>query len=348
MAARRAVGGVGAVGLAVAALVALPAPASAAGRVELSVATADPEYATAVDLRGTGFQSVPNAHGGIYVLFGWVGGTWQPSRGGQVGADYRYVQDSEAKDNNGFQRFVAFPGSDTASSANGGTIAPDGSWSARLVIPGARFAAVDRSGNTTQVDCTTAQCGVITIGAHGVVNPNNETFTPVRFAVPQGQQQGQPQQPTQAPPTAGTTVDAPVRPAAAPAVVNAARTALPAGESTAVTGSGFAAGEQVQVALGSVFLPPVTADQAGAVAYTASIPSSVLAGVHRLAFTGTTSGAGGGVDLTVDPPVVATTAVAAGAQPEPGGPDWTLVGGIAAGLVVVGAVVVLLKRRRTA
>jgi LPXTG-motif cell wall-anchored protein len=166
-------------------LVATPAQAAGAS-VSVSPSTADPDYATVVKLRGSGFQSVPRGYGGIYVLFGWVAdGNWQPSKGGAAGETYRYVQDKETKDNKGFQRFVTFPGGDTASAANGGELAADGTWSSQLVIPGARFKAADRGGNVIDVDCTKVLCGLITVGAHGVVNANNETFTPVTFSVPQ-------------------------------------------------------------------------------------------------------------------------------------------------------------------
>ncbi|MFI5561428.1 hypothetical protein ACIA2T_19290 [Amycolatopsis japonica] len=166
-------------------VIAAPVPASAAGAaVTFSPGSADPEYATSLQVKGTGFQSVPKGYGGIYLLFGWVAdGAWQPSQGGAAGATYRYVKDKEAKDNNGFQRFLAFPGSDTASAANG-EIAADGTWSAKLVLPGARFKAADRTGKIVDVDCLKVRCGLITVGAHGVVNANNETFTPVTFAVP--------------------------------------------------------------------------------------------------------------------------------------------------------------------
>ena len=130
-------------------------------------------------MSGNGFQSIKGGHGGIYVFFGTVSSGWQPSKGGATGKDYFYVPDSEAKNNQGFQRYVAFPGSDTASSANGGTMSASGSWSTQLVVPGAEFKAYDRAGNIRTIDCRKVTCGVITVGAHGVVNANNETFTPV-------------------------------------------------------------------------------------------------------------------------------------------------------------------------
>ncbi|MEU6347640.1 hypothetical protein ABZ883_42805 [Streptomyces sp. NPDC046977] len=159
-------------------------PATAAARVTVSPTTADPEYASELRLHGAGFQSVKNGFGGIYVLFGTVSGTWQPSQGGTSGEDYVYVQDSETKDNHGYQRFVAFPGDPTAYAANGGTLKADGTWDATLVVPGAVFPAKGRDGSIRQIDCRKVQCGVITIGAHGVANPDNETFTPVRFTTP--------------------------------------------------------------------------------------------------------------------------------------------------------------------
>ena len=61
-----------------------------------------------------------------------------------TGVDYFYVPDSETKDNHGFEKFVTFPGGDTASAANGGVLKADGTWSTTMVIPGATFAALDR------------------------------------------------------------------------------------------------------------------------------------------------------------------------------------------------------------
>ncbi|GAA1948137.1 hypothetical protein [Amycolatopsis minnesotensis] len=195
-----------------AAMMVAPVPAEAAGaRVAVSPATADPQYATVLTVRGSGFQSVPKGFGGIYLLFGWVAdGGWQPSKGGASGATYRYVPDKEAKDNRGFQRFIAFPGGDTASSANGGTIAADGSWQAQIVVPGARFKATDRNGAAVDVDCLATRCGLITVGAHGVVNATNETFTPVTFAVPKPKPA--PAAPPVAPPPPPPPTSAPPQP----------------------------------------------------------------------------------------------------------------------------------------
>ncbi|MBK1786320.1 hypothetical protein JHE00_18470 [Prauserella sp. ASG 168] len=323
-----------------------------AATVTVSPGTADPDYATVVELRGSGFQSVQGGHGGVYVLFGWVsdaGGGWRPSQGGSAGSTYKYVQDSEARDNNGFQRYLAFPGSDTGGSANG-VVAADGTWQARLVIPGARFPAVDRSGNTTQVDCTQVRCGVITIGAHGVVNPANETFTPVDFAVP-GQDAAPPPASPQPPPATTTTAPKPE-----PAVTTEATDAR-AGDDVEVTGTGFAPGENVAVTLHSdpAELPPVRAGENGGFTYTATIPDDVAEGTHRLVFTGEQSTVETSVELTVlaaatssaaPPTSRAEPAVRAQGDGEKGDALFValLVGG--AVLLVVAAVAVVVRLRR--
>ncbi|MDT8913370.1 hypothetical protein [Amycolatopsis sp. PS_44_ISF1] len=200
---------------------AVPAAAPPAAAVRVTPATADPDYATVLEVRGSGFQSVPRGFGGVYLLFGWVaGGAWPPSQGGASGATYRYVPDEEAKDNRGFQRFISFPGGETAASANGGEMTADGSWSTRLVVPGARFKATDRDGHVVDVDCLETRCGLITVGAHGVANANNETFTPVSFAAPQARKPVTSSAPTPTPPSSSTAPppasSAPPSPSAAP------------------------------------------------------------------------------------------------------------------------------------
>jgi hypothetical protein len=186
-AARGALAALAATALAFGGLVASAEPASAAPRVSVTVAdrpglsgVADSTYLTEVRVSGSGFQSIKNGFGGIYVLFGWADSGWRPSQGGHTGTNYRYVYDDETNPI-GYQLFVAFPGSSTEYAANGGHIAEDGSWSATMRIPGPKFQAYDRSGNISTVDCTQVQCGIMTIGAHGVINANNESFTPIAF-----------------------------------------------------------------------------------------------------------------------------------------------------------------------
>ncbi len=135
--------------LAAVGLVGVP-QAHAAGRVSVDNggrgAVIDSRYSSTLTVTGRGFQSIKGGHGGVYVWFGTVDGRWQPSKGGKSGVDYVYVPDSESKSNAGFQRYVAFPGSDTAASANGGTLSADGSFTVRLLVPGPTFQGVGRDG----------------------------------------------------------------------------------------------------------------------------------------------------------------------------------------------------------
>ncbi|GAB3045187.1 hypothetical protein [Sediminivirga luteola] len=160
------------------------APASAAPQVSVS-GQPPADGPGELQLSGSGFQSVEGGFGGIYVLFGWVsdpqGGSWRPSQNGVTGRDYRYQYDDETNPE-GYQLFVTFPGSSTASAANGGELSADGTWSGTLKTQGAVFDTFDRQGNRETLDCTQVQCGIITIGAHGVKNANNESFTPVDFS----------------------------------------------------------------------------------------------------------------------------------------------------------------------
>lgn len=169
-------------------------PAQAAARVSVS-GTPSVDGTSTLKLSGSGFQSVQNGFGGIYVLFGVAEGTWQPSKGGKTGTNLRYAYDDESNPV-GYQLFVTFPGSSTAHAANGGTLKADGTWSGEIILPGARFTSYDRERNPVDVDCTRERCGIITIGAHGVANAKNETFTPIEFpaAAAAGQSGGEQQQ----------------------------------------------------------------------------------------------------------------------------------------------------------
>lgn len=152
---------------------------------DLGEATASTEGETTLHLEGSGFQSVEGGFGGIYVMFGWVSGDgWAPSQGGTSGVDYLYVPDVQTADNAGYMKFVTFPGSGTADEANGGVLEADGTWATDLIVPGPVIALSDAAGNEREVDCLQETCGVITFGAHGVQNANNETFTPVTFVEP--------------------------------------------------------------------------------------------------------------------------------------------------------------------
>lgn len=353
--------------LALAGVTAAAAPAAAAARVtvadEHGKAQADTTYSTDLTLRGTGFRSLRGGFGGVYVVFGWVddasGGSWRPSEGGRSGEDYLYVPDSQDKDNAGFQRFVAYPGSDTAGSANGGTVAADGSWSTTLTVPGPTFEATDGSGAVRSVDCRRVQCGVITMGAHGVVDASNETFTPVRFVDLSGAASAGGAGASDDDAAAAGASDAPTAQATAPAAgapavdgpaeVTTALGSVVRGRVLAFTARGFAAGEQVVCALsgGQAGVGPLTAGPYGEVAGVVGVPAALVPGTTTLTLTGAASGQVASVDVTVieDPAVAAARANAA----QDRGPSvltWVLVAVAAAllALVVTGAVV---ARRRT-
>lgn len=305
---RRAVGrAVAGVLLAATALTGLvAAPAQAAGRVTVDAggqgAVIDSTYSTELTVRGNGFQSVKGGHGGIYVWFGTVNGKWRPSQGGKSGVNYVYVPDSETKNNAGFQRYVAFPGSSTADSANGGTMSADGSWSVKLVVPGPKFQAVGRNGKVTQVDCRKVTCGVITVGAHGVQNGNNETFTPVRLgdlggsgATEQGdtsdgggadgggavEPQGSAPQASQ--PTGGAPA-APTPKRQGPATLSVDHAAAVTGRAMSFTATGLTPGEQFTVVLddGLAAAGPFTAASDGRATGVIQLPASTSAGTHEL------------------------------------------------------------------
>ncbi len=319
-------------------------------------AAASTDGATTLRVSGAGFQSVQGAFGGIYVFFGWVsdpaGGTWAPSKGGQTGADYRYVPDSESADNNGYQRFVAFPGSETAYAANGGEIAADGTWATDLVVPGPVFEAQDRSGAVSEVDCTQVQCGVITIGAHGVRNPSNETFTPVSFgqAASGGAAGG-------ATGTAGTADEAATTAERPPASLGVDQATAVVGRAMSFAAQGFEPGEQVVATLddGVVAVGPLNAGTHGEVAGIIQLPDDLRAGTHVLTVTGAMSGLTPEAEFTAtrDPAEVAAqeraaALVAADQGGGFGGWTWPEIAVAAAGLLLLVVVVVsfVTARRR--
>ncbi|MCD9198952.1 hypothetical protein [Aeromicrobium wangtongii] len=299
-----------------------PTAAHAAGSVsvrnEQGKAEADTTYSTTITVTGSGFQSVKNAHGGVYVAFGTVSGTWRPSQGGVTGKNYRYVPDTEAKGNKGYLRYVAFPGSDTAASANGGTL-KNGRFTTTLTIPGPKFQTYDRNNNVTTVDCLKVRCGVITFGAHGVKNANNETFTPVKFtklsgaqAVTEPESQTEAESQTQTEPEnaeepspAAATLVTPAPPAsrkATGAITIDRRTAVQ-GRVMAFTAVGFAPGEQVIAVLddGVAAVGPIVTGANGELAAAIQVPAGTSPGTHTLRLTA----AGSGTELQQNFPVAA-------------------------------------------
>jgi len=371
-------------GFALVAAVVLPAaPASAAARVtvtsEAGSAVADSTYSTTVTVRGSGFQSVKGGFGGIYVFFGWVddpsGGSWRPSRGGVTGDDYLYVPDSESKDNQGFQKFVAFPGSSTESSANGGEISASGSWNTTLVIPGPTFQAADRSGKVRTVDCRELTCGVLTIGAHGVTNKNNETFTRVRFTTTKDATSGARAAPTKAAPSAagtsagtgasGGSGDAPTGAASpgaqpspsssaaaapdVPATLGVSQDQVVVGRVLSFTGQGFQPGEQVVGTLGAglAAVGPLTAGAQGEVAGVVQLPADLRPGTQAFTLDGAASGRSAAVEFTaIADPVSAAAAANASTQPVSSSSPWAVVVGVVALLLLAFVVASFTSARR--
>lgn len=157
------------------------APAQAASRLSVSSSlggdAASSTGPTTFTVSGSGFQAIEGGFGGVYVGFGWVNGSgWGPSKGGSTGGTYDYVPDEQSRDNQGYQKFVAFPGSSTSGEAQA-TMSSDGSFRTTLTVPGPTFTGAGGK----RIDCLTMTCGFFTWGAHGVRNGANETFTPVTF-----------------------------------------------------------------------------------------------------------------------------------------------------------------------
>lgn len=263
---------------------------------------ADLTYRTVLTVKGSGFQVVRGGFGGVYVMFGWVrdpdGQSWRPSRGGLTGQDYQYVPDSEdAEASSGYLRYIAFPGGSTAGEASA-VLSAEGGFTVELTVPGPVFESVDRSGQVDRVDCREVTCGVITVGAHGVANATNESFTPIAFddvydAEPSALTA------TTAPTTGPTTGSAPVttkrraaRAAAVAALVTVDRTTSVAGHALAFTAQGFSPGEQVLAVLddGAAAVGPLTAGTSGEVAAALQLPADLTPGTHELRLTGAASG----------------------------------------------------------
>ena len=351
---RRTAVGVAALGLAAPAVALTAVPANAAARVTVA-GSAAVDGPTTLTVKGRGFQSIKGGAGGIYVAFGWVsdprGGSWKPSRGGATGDDYRYVPDSESADNEGHQRFLAFPGSDTASSANG-TLSASGSFTTTVSLPGARFSAIDRSGRSVEVDCTKVTCGVITIGAHGIKNPRNETFTPVPFAASTKGTSSQPSTPGKGA-TAAPAAAAPTAPARTgkPSVAVDRATAV-VGRVLTFTGTSFQPGEQVVATLddGVAAVGPLAAGQSGEVAGVLQLPASIQPGTHVLRLTGAASGAAPEVAFPIAaaaPVVDATTTEVADEGPTPAAWIFLAAAGVLLLVAVVAAVLRVRRARRT-
>lgn len=275
------------------ALICLPVPAQAAARVTVNngsgEAAIDPTYATNLRLSGNGFQSIKKGHGGIYAMFGVVRGNWRPSSGGVSGKNYFTVPDSEQANNAGYLKFVSFPGGDTAGSANGGVVNANGSWSTTLKVPGAVFKTYDRNGKVTTIDCRKSTCGVLTIGAHGQANANNETFTPVVIKDLYTASTAPSDSPSKAAEVAPVPQNAAGggKPTKAPELT-VDRASAQAGRVLSFSASGLTPASQVTATFddGRVAVGPLTVGNNGQVAGIVQLPDDLTTGTYELRLVG--------------------------------------------------------------
>ncbi|WFR67959.1 hypothetical protein P9139_06245 [Curtobacterium flaccumfaciens] len=133
---------------------------------------------TTLTVKGTAFSKNTNGSG-LYVLFGYV--TKYPSAGGSAGSGYDYVPGGGSAGQDG-QGFVAWP--DNTGTGAAATAKFSGTANSGFTQGGIVAKATFTGQSTKRVDCLsgTVQCGIITIGAHGVPDAALETFTPVYFA----------------------------------------------------------------------------------------------------------------------------------------------------------------------
>jgi hypothetical protein len=349
----------------------VPTSAHAAARVtvgnEFGKAQADVRYATELTLSGHGFQAIDHGYGGIYVFFGTVKGRWRPSQGGVTGEDYLYVPDAESKENQGFQKFIAFEGSDTESAAHG-VLKADGSWSTTIKVPGATFEAVDRDGKVASVDCREVKCGIITIGAHGVKNARNESFTPISFANlydaapdPGSGPTGEPSTaPTQGSSQGSAGTGARPVPGADGATGKGADRAIGSGPATAVvdpdtavlgrvltlSGVGFTPGEQVTVSFdhGKAAIGPLSAGPSGEVGGVLELPADTRPGTHMLRLTGAASGEQADINFPIKSDE-ASVASSSQEQSSGGPPSWAAWVFLTAAFVLLVLAVLVAARR---
>jgi hypothetical protein len=151
-----------------------------------------------VTVTGTDYLVPPHApgvdvFGGVYVFFGWVaGGAWGPSarnssnNDGAFGYTYSYRGDGGAgdtrDDGTGRVRLVSFTAGGVSGSETPFHMDDNGNWSTTLTIQGSTYDFVDpATGRPKTVNCQQTQCGVFTIGGHGIASATNERFVPISF-----------------------------------------------------------------------------------------------------------------------------------------------------------------------
>jgi hypothetical protein len=154
--------------------------------------------ASTITVTGSDYLVPPHApgvdvFGGVYVFFGWVaGGAWGPSarnssnNNGAFGYTYSYRGDSgdgsTRDDGSGRVRLVSFTAGGVSGSETPFHMDDNGNWSTTLTVEGSTYTFTDpATGQPKTVNCQQTQCGVFTIGAHGVASATNERFVPINF-----------------------------------------------------------------------------------------------------------------------------------------------------------------------
>jgi hypothetical protein len=170
------------------------APSLTVDRTSLSAGVASTVTVTGSRYLTGPYQCGNNKFGGIYVLFGWVqpGGQWGPSwrsstsAQGQFGTTYTYPGEGGGgdtrDDGSGAVRLVSFTDGGLSGTETPFHMDPAGNWQTTINVRGALYQWTDiASGRTSTVDCRAVQCGVFTVGAHGISSRTNEQFAPITF-----------------------------------------------------------------------------------------------------------------------------------------------------------------------
>jgi hypothetical protein len=175
----------------------------AAPTITVDKTTLDSAATTTVNITGTSYLLPPHVcgtqvFGGIYVFFGWVqpGPTWGPSHRatpgqGLFGQTYSYPGEGGGADTRddgtGVVRLVSFTQGGESGAATDFHMDGAGNWSTSVVVNGSKYSFVNViTGEQRTVDCLQVQCGVFSIGAHGISSATNEVFTPINFTVAGG------------------------------------------------------------------------------------------------------------------------------------------------------------------
>ncbi|WP_430791897.1 hypothetical protein [Actinoplanes sp. G11-F43] len=217
---------------------------AATPKLTVSKSTLPSDQVSEITVTGRSYLVPPHApgvevFGGVYLFFGWVKdpGGFGPSirnsgnNDGTPGVTYAYPGEAgdagTRDDGSGTMRMVSFTTGGASGEATDFHMDDDGDWRATLKINGSTFSTTS-NGKSSTYDCLKVQCGVYTIGAHGVASKTNEKFTRITFKAPSGGG------------TAAEPTTAPTRPAAATTTAPTRTTAPAAGATNAATATGTA------------------------------------------------------------------------------------------------------------